>query len=228
MLPAPLLPVEFSEHRTSNAVQIHPRASRVNAESMADAAGRSHGKNADREIRKSVQGAAAGWLILLECGAGVGYTAVGRQGMGGRMTHDLLAEWARLHRKLSGLRGTMLGAQEAHGWAPPTDVGECAGGLLVRMELAGVEPRHLRARLEEGALVVEGTRANPCGAPRRPGLRFWQMEMDYGPFRRVVPLPFPVAGAKAEARLAHGLLEVFLPRAARPGGTAVLTVVLSP
>ena len=143
------------------------------------------------------------------------------------MTHNLLAEWALLHRKLSGLRGAMLAAPEAHGWTPPTDVVECAEGLLVRMELAGVEHQQVRARLEGGALVVEGMRPSPCAAARRTGLRFWQMELDYGPFRRVVPLPFPVAGAEAEAQLEHGLLEIFLPRAEQLCGPMTLTVVMS-
>ena len=142
------------------------------------------------------------------------------------MTSNLLAEWGLLHRKLSGLRGHMLAAHEVSGWTPLTDVVECAEGLLVRMELAGVEEQRLRVRLEGGALVVEGERPGPCQAARHAGLRFRQMELEYGPFRRVVPLPFPVAGARAEAQLERGVLEIFLPRAAQPCGPMIVTLVM--
>lgn len=138
------------------------------------------------------------------------------------MTANLLAQWWALHRKQSGLSGAMLAALEAGGWSPPTDVVESAKGLLVRMEVAGVARADLCVRLEGCALIVEGTRPSPC----RTGLRFRQMEMDYGPFRRVVPLPFAVAGRRVAAELNGGVLEIFLPRTTRPGGAVTRAVVI--
>ena len=138
------------------------------------------------------------------------------------MTTNLLAQWSVLHRKQCGLSGAMLAAHEPGGWTPPTDVVESAKDLLVRMEVAGVARADLCIRLEGRALIVEGTRPSPCHA----GLRFRQMEMEYGPFRRVVPLPFAVAGRRAVAELVDGVLEVFLPRTARRGESVTLMLVI--
>lgn len=138
------------------------------------------------------------------------------------MTTNLLAQWSVLHRKQSGLSGAMLAPHEAGGWTPPTDVVESAKGLFVRMEVAGVARADLCIRLEGRALMVEGTRPSPC----RAGLRFRQMEMEYGPFRRVVPLPFPVAGNRAVADLKAGVLEIFLPRTTRLGAGVTLALVI--
>lgn len=124
------------------------------------------------------------------------------------MTSNVLSQWGALHRKLAGLSEAL---HEPGGWLPPTDVIESGHGLLVRMELAGVVRSDLRIRLEGRVLIVEGLREAPCC----PGLRFRQLEMDYGAFRRVVPLPFAINGAKAKAELADGLLQITLPRTKR-------------
>ncbi|TAN35973.1 MAG: Hsp20/alpha crystallin family protein [Verrucomicrobia bacterium] len=139
-----------------------------------------------------------------------------------RMTTNLLAQWSALHRKQCGLSGAMLAPHEVGCWTPPTDVVESARGLLVRMEVAGVARAELCVRLEGRVLIVEGTRPSPC----RAGLRFRQMELEYGPFRRVVPLPFAVASRRAVAELADGVLEIFLPRATRPSAALTVTVVV--
>ena len=124
------------------------------------------------------------------------------------MTNNVLSQWGALHRKQAGLA---LEAHEPGAWLPPTDVVEDERGLVVRLEIAGVTRRDVRIWLESGALIVEGARANPC----RRGLRFRQLEMDYGPFRRVVPLPCGVDGKRASATLEHGVLEIRLPRTRR-------------
>ena len=58
-------------------------------------------------------------------------------------------------------------------------------------------------------LVVAGVR-------RRPPLRgrYQQMEIEYGPFQRRIPLDEPVDTNAATARYEHGMLTVVLPIAA--------------
>ena len=139
------------------------------------------------------------------------------------MTTNLLSQWGVLHRKLSGLTEVVQALHETGGWLPPTDVVESPRGLLVRLEVAGVNRGDLDVRVEGRALIVEGVRPSP----RRAGLRFRQMEMEYGPFRRVVPLPFLVAGRRARAVLDRGVLEIFLPRTKRPHEDMAITLVMS-
>lgn len=111
-------------------------------------------------------------------------------------------------------------------WAPNADVIEHADGLLVRLELAGVDPATIQLTATASALMVHGQRKNPDAAGTAPGFRFRQMEIEYGPFERVLHLPFTVNQEKARARMVQGLLEIELPRgrsASNPGKVMKLT-----
>jgi HSP20 family protein len=136
------------------------------------------------------------------------------------MTTNVLSHWGALHRKQAGLAAV---PHEPGAWLPPTDVVEDERGLIVRMEIAGVARRDIHVWLESGALVVEGSRPNPC----RRGLRFRQLEMEYGPFRRILPLPCGVDGRRATAALEHGVLEIWLPRTRRPMTEKIIMVVMT-
>ena len=136
------------------------------------------------------------------------------------MTSNVISQWGALHRKQAGLAAEL---HEPGAWLPPTDVVEDEHGLVVRMEIAGVARADVHVWLESGALIVEGVRPNPC----RRGRRFRQLEMEYGPFRRVVPLPCDVAGRRATAALEHGVLEIFLPRTRRPMTEKMIMVVMT-
>jgi HSP20 family protein len=78
--------------------------------------------------------------------------------------------------------------------------------LHVVVELPGVEPAELQVIAADRVLVVAGVR-------RRPPLRgrYQQMEIEYGPFQRRIPLDEPVDTNAATARYEHGMLTVVLP-----------------
>jgi len=139
------------------------------------------------------------------------------------MTTNVLTQWSALHRKLAGLSAALQASNEPGGWLPPTDVVEDEQRFVVRMELAGVARADVRVWLEGRALVVEGVR-HP---PHRGGARFRQLEMEYGPFRRVVPLPASVAGHRTTAALSDGVLEIALPRTRRAMTDKIVMVVMN-
>ena len=121
------------------------------------------------------------------------------------MERSFIAQWNQLQRKLA---GTPTGP----GWNPNTDVFECAEGLVVRLEVAGITAEQVELQLEEQALIVRGLRRGPTGDQTTAGVRYRQMEIEYGAFERVIPLPFGVDGANARASIQGGFLEVRLPR----------------
>jgi HSP20 family protein len=127
------------------------------------------------------------------------------------MSKDLLAQWTQLQRKMSGFHS---GDPETSSiWSPNTDIYDTPEGLVVKVELPGVPSNNVQVQLAEGKMVIEGVRRDPyCGATSA-GYRFRQMEIEYGPFRRVVPLPYAVDAKSASARVEGGFLEVRLPRA---------------
>lgn len=98
-------------------------------------------------------------------------------------------------------------------WLPNTDVIEHGDGLVVRVELAGVNYESIRIVITDGALVLSGMRVNPHSGSTAAGYRFRQMEIEYGPFERVLPLPYPIQHQLAKARCRGGMLEIDLPRA---------------
>jgi HSP20 family protein len=82
--------------------------------------------------------------------------------------------------------------------------------FTVVVDIAGVDPERVNVATADGALVISGQRGREdCG-----GRSYQQMEIEYGPFQRVVPLPDDVDAASATAEYEHGLLRITIPIAA--------------
>jgi HSP20 family protein len=97
--------------------------------------------------------------------------------------------------------------------------------LTVVVELPGVDPASLNLLVDERALVIAGERVRP---KVQGGAVYQQMEIEYGPFRRIVRLTEDVDPEHASARYDRGVLTVSLPIAEKPppsvgGYTIVVT-----
>jgi HSP20 family protein len=83
--------------------------------------------------------------------------------------------------------------------------------FTVIVEIAGIDPDQVSVTASEGALVISGERRRqPC-----EGRVFQQIEIEYGPFERLVHLPDEVDLARAEARYERGLLTIEIPIAVK-------------
>ena len=94
-------------------------------------------------------------------------------------------------------------------WQPRVDVYESADAIMIQVEAPGLDEGNLRLHFEQGHLVVEGRRLRP--APTCP-VRALQVEISYGPFRRVLPLPADADGENIEANYQSGVLQITVPR----------------
>src|SRR5208282_6887146 len=94
---------------------------------------------------------------------------------------------------------------------PAADFYETAQGLVLRLEVAGIQPESLCLSLAGQELVVEGRRQPP---PPEGIRRFIHLEMSFGAFERCFLLPIPVDLQGVRARYQDGILEVHLPRKA--------------
>jgi HSP20 family protein len=126
------------------------------------------------------------------------------------MTKNFLIQWTQMQRKVAAF-GDQL--PESPFWVPNTDVYDREDVLVVRMELAGVPKETVEVHLDNDTLVVSGVRRDPCSGETAAGYRFRQMEIDYGPFQRAIPLPYPVDGSRAKADCRDGILEIRIPKA---------------
>lgn len=83
--------------------------------------------------------------------------------------------------------------------------------FTVVVNLAGIDPDQVHVTAREGALVISGERRRqPC-----EGRVYQQIEIEYGPFERLVQLPGDVDLARAKARYDQGLLTIEFPIAAK-------------
>ena len=100
---------------------------------------------------------------------------------------------------------------EAH-WVPNTDVYVIEGGLVVKIELAGMKREDLSLSIEGSRLRISGHRPDSC---RPPHCRFLVMEINYGGFESVIELPPGYDPAKAKAAYQNGFLRIDIPAQAK-------------
>ena len=79
--------------------------------------------------------------------------------------------------------------------------------LTVVIELPGVDAASIDIVVGERALVVSGDRPRP----KVGGGVYQQMEIEYGPFRRLIRLPEDVDPERATAEFDRGMVTVTLP-----------------
>lgn len=105
-------------------------------------------------------------------------------------------------------------------WRPLLDLVETADAFVLYAELPGVRREDLELHSDGRSVELTGVRRPATGAEGG----FLRLEGAYGPFRRRLELPEPVAEGAVEARLSRGILEVVLPKrrsAAAPAQVAV-------
>src|SRR5882757_4717684 len=116
---------------------------------------------------------------------------------------DLFANFERMRREMDELFGdvfdrTGLAPTRRGGFSPAVDVfyqGD-PPRAVVQAELAGIDPDELTLEIEGRELVIAGHR-RPDDAE---GRLYQQLEIDFGPFRRVIPLGAEVIPDAARAR----------------------------
>ena len=110
------------------------------------------------------------------------------------------------------------------GYRPQVDVfqSDDPPSIVVHVELPGVDPDRVQLIVGHHALLVTGERRRPkhCGHYR-------QMEIEYGPFQRRVPLSEDVDPSGATATYDRGILRVTLPIAPKPEVRESVSIVVS-
>jgi HSP20 family protein len=128
---------------------------------------------------------------------------------------DLFANFERMRREMDELFGDLdrrtARRSSRGGFSPAVDVyyvGE-PPRAVVRADLAGVDPAGIALEIRGRELILSGTRPPEGGEDRV----YQQLEIEHGPFRRVVPLGADVDQESATAAYEDGMLIVELPLA---------------
>jgi HSP20 family protein len=134
-------------------------------------------------------------------------------------SRDLFANFERMRREIDELFGDVFERQtglRGGGFSPKVDVyyTDDPPRAVVKADLAGVDIQDVGLEIRGRQLVISGERR----AAAATGRLYQQIEIEHGPFRRVVELGAEVLADEAHASYDDGMLEVEIPLA-RPDQT---------
>jgi HSP20 family protein len=124
-------------------------------------------------------------------------------------------EMARLQEEMSRFLGTDerrgFATGESVGWTPACDIFEDDESVMLRFELAGVDPKDVEVRFENGVLTLKGERMLEREDKRES---YHRVELGYGTFTRSFSLPATVDPERIKAESKNGILTVTLAKRA--------------
>jgi HSP20 family protein len=140
---------------------------------------------------------------------------------------DLFANFERMRREMDELFGNVFertGLARGTGFAPAVDVYYVGDPprAVVKAELAGIDSERLGLEIRGRELVITGHRK----AADPEGRVYQQIEIEHGPFRRVIPLGADVVADEARAVYEEGMLRVELPLAQPRTGSQKVPIEL--
>src|SRR5918994_2756527 len=148
-------------------------------------------------------------------------------------SRDLFANFERMRREIDELFGDVFERQtglRGRGFSPSVDVfyADDPARAVVKADLAGIEITDVALEIRGRQLLIAGERRPAESA----GRLYQQIEIEHGPFRRLVELGAEVVPDAARASYEDGVLEVEIPlarpdqsarRGPLPGGRAITT-----
>jgi HSP20 family protein len=132
---------------------------------------------------------------------------------------DLFANFERMRREIDALFGDVFERQtglRGRGFSPSVDVyyTDDPPRAVVKAELAGVDIQDVALEIRGRRLLIAGER-RPAEAAGRV---YQQVEIEHGPFQRLVELGADVVADAARGSYEDGILEVEIPLAQRDQG----------
>lgn len=129
-----------------------------------------------------------------------------------RISDDMLLQVFRI----SGTSGEL--------WTPRVDVYETADAVVAKVCAAGLDPNQIELTIsaDNRFLTLRGMRSE-TDDDKGDRIRYYQLEVYYGPFERIVALPpdLPLDRDKLTASYKDGFLKVVLPKILQPGARKI-------
>ena len=94
-------------------------------------------------------------------------------------------------------------------WAPAVDIFETDENVVLKVELAGVDPNDVEVRVENNTLYLKGERKAEKDVKEQ---KYHHVERSFGSFARSFTLPRTVDGEKVAGEYHDGILTLTLPK----------------
>jgi HSP20 family protein len=107
-------------------------------------------------------------------------------------------------------------------WVPNTDVYLMEGGLVIKVELAGMKREDLELSIEGNQLKICGQRPDGCRATK---CQFLVMEISYGTFESVIEIPPGYDLNRARASYHNGFLRIDVPEIEAPPNEKIVVPI---
>jgi len=109
--------------------------------------------------------------------------------------------------------GSPAGGEDGTGWMPAIDIVSRDNDVIVRAELAGIDPaKDLDISVHDGMLTIRGERRHE---DRQDNDQYVRLERRYGAFERTLAIPEGVNAEDIQAQYRDGVLQVVIPGAAQ-------------
>jgi HSP20 family protein len=132
---------------------------------------------------------------------------------------DIFGDLTRLRQHLGrlshGSDAGMTGDERDDAWAPPVDIIEQEGALVLLVDLPGVRREDIELTVADESVTVAGQRSSSEGGS---GIR---QERPVGRFRRSFRMAMPVDPSRAQAVYRDGVLRITVPHAGSAGPARV-------
>jgi len=93
------------------------------------------------------------------------------------------------------------------GWEPPMDVFDTDTEFVVIMDIAGMNRKEISVLTDGDVLRISGARKDIIPAGKK---QFHSLEIQVGPFQRLIGIPVRVLGDSMSTHYSNGLLEIRL------------------
>lgn len=95
-------------------------------------------------------------------------------------------------------------------WIPAVDLYETDSSLFMVAALGGVDMNSIELTLNSRYLRLSGFRRSPANIERLK--QYFQMEIEYGPFERIIRLPFDIDPERVHVNYTDGMLVIQMSR----------------
>ena len=122
---------------------------------------------------------------------------------------DPFREMTSVQNQFNRLMDQMWGGRQ-ESWLPAVDVFDKQDSVVLKAELAGMDPDDIEIEVEDNVLTIKGERKFQETVDEE---RYYRVERRYGSFQRSLALPQGVKADEIQAAYDDGILTVTVPKA---------------